>query len=130
MNVLAIDPGRDKCGVAIVSESGVLSKAVVETPTLAKFLAQLKEEFHIDRAIVGNGTNSKKVSDVVKRVLGLLPEFVDEYYTTLEARKRYFKENPPKGLARLIPVSMQVPKVPFDDYVAVILAEKYLHSLR
>ena len=37
----------------------------------------------------------------------------------------YWREHPPRGLMRLIPVTMQVPPVPVDDYVAVILAERY-----
>ena len=55
---------------------------------------------------------------------------VDEHLTTLEARARYFVEHPPTGLKRLLPVSMQVPPEPYDDYVAVILGERFLASQR
>lgn len=129
MNVLSIDPGRDKCGVAIVSRSGVLFRGVWETVRLGQCISGLLSQFRIDRVIVGDGTNSDAVGDVVSCILDVEPEYVDEYLTTMEARKRYFEENPPRGLARLIPISMQVPKVPFDDYVAIILAERYLNTL-
>ncbi|HKM17981.1 MAG TPA: pre-16S rRNA-processing nuclease YqgF, partial [Limnochordia bacterium] len=34
--------------------------------------------------------------------------------------------HPPRGWRRLLPVSLQTPPVPIDDYVAVILAQRYL----
>ena len=57
-------------------------------------------------------------------------EVVDEYYTTQLARKEYWQARPPKGWRRLLPVSMQVPPEPVDDFVAVLLAQRYLNSRR
>ena len=51
---------------------------------------------------------------------------VDEYRTTEMAKKEYWKVNPPRGLKKLIPLGMQVPPVPVDDFVAVILARRYI----
>ncbi len=127
MNVCAIDPGREKCGLAVVNGQGVLFKEVVPTEEIGERLASINCPY--DTVIIGNGTNSE---GIIKTIRGLLPEDVegpipvDEYGTTLEARKRYFVENPPKGIYKLIPLSMQVPGVPYDQYVAVILAERYL----
>ena len=71
--------------------------------------------------------SSKKKYDLLKR------EFIDrdivlinEYRTTDEARKLYFQENPPKGWKKLIPLGMQVPPVPVDDYAAIVIGRKYL----
>ena len=36
--------------------------------------------------------------------------------------------NPPRGWRRLLPVSMQMPPEPYDDYVAVILAQRFLRG--
>jgi RNase H-fold protein (predicted Holliday junction resolvase) len=130
MNVLSIDPGKDKCGVAIVSSSdGVLFRKVLEIGKLDQFVRTLVCQYRIDRIIIGNGTNSKTVGEIVFSVSKIAPKYVDEYFTSMEARKRYFVQNPPKGLGRLIPTSMQVPKEPIDDYVAIILAERYLNTL-
>jgi hypothetical protein len=51
---------------------------------------------------------------------------VDEHGTTLRARARYFTDHPPRGWRRLIPRSLQTPPEPYDDYVAVLLAEAAL----
>ena len=55
---------------------------------------------------------------------------VDEYNTTQLAKGEYWKANPPRGLKKLIPITMQVPPVPVDDYVAVILARRYIANNR
>ncbi|CAN0394535.1 unnamed protein product, partial [Phaeothamnion confervicola] len=44
------------------------------------------------------------------------------------ARQRYYVENPPKGLWRLVPMGLQVPSVPVDDFAAVVMAEDYLKT--
>ena len=46
------------------------------------------------------------------------------------AKKAYWKAKPPRGWRRLLPVSMQVPPVPVDDFVAVILAQRYLADVK
>jgi hypothetical protein len=53
---------------------------------------------------------------------------VDEKGTSLLARERYLKENPPAGWRRLLPSGMQIPKEPYDDYAALLLAERYLSN--
>jgi len=128
LTVIAVDPGRSKCGVAVVAgvaETEVLHREVVPTHALAATLPHLVTRHNPDAILVGNGTMA---SDAVKacEAIGLPVEVVDERLTSVEARKRYFAENPPRGLRRLIPTSMQTPDRPIDDYVAVILAERYL----
>ncbi|HEY9806770.1 MAG TPA: hypothetical protein V6D04_09380, partial [Candidatus Obscuribacterales bacterium] len=54
---------------------------------------------------------------------------VDERYSSLEARDRYWKMYPPKGLYRLIPQGMRTPPRSLDDIVAILLIERYLERL-
>ncbi|MDR2779856.1 MAG: endonuclease, partial [Synergistaceae bacterium] len=42
----------------------------------------------------------------------------DERMTTLEARELYWRIHPPRGLSRLIPVSLRVPPRSVDDLAA------------
>lgn len=139
--VLAVDPGRLKCGLAVVrrfasedcadSANRLFETAccsVVETDSLADAIRQLADSHHPDVIIVGNGTTSAEAVAAARRLSIAPVEVVDEKFSTLLARKRYFLENPPRGLRRLIPTSMQTPCTPCDNYVAVILAERYLDS--
>lgn len=125
--ILAIDPGREKTGIAILNNSDVLEHKIINSEELVQIIKSLLEKYIIKTIIMGNGTSSKKKYDLLKR------EFMDrdivlinEYRTTDEARKLYFQENPPKGWKKLIPLGMQVPPVPVDDYAAIVIGRKYL----
>ncbi len=125
--ILAIDPGREKTGIAILKNSDVLEHKIINSEELVQIIKSLLEKYIIKTIVMGNGTSSKKKYDLLKR------EFIDrdivlinEYRTTDEARKLYFHENPPKGWKKLIPLGMQVPPVPVDDYAAIVIGRKYL----
>ncbi|WP_419519406.1 pre-16S rRNA-processing nuclease YqgF [Megamonas funiformis] len=125
--ILAIDPGREKTGIAILKNSDVLEHKIINSEELMQIIKSLLEKYIIKTIVMGNGTSSKKKYDLLKQ------EFIDrdivlinEYRTTDEARKLYFQENPPKGWKKLIPLGMQVPPVPVDDYAAIVIGRKYL----
>lgn len=129
--ILAIDPGREKTGIAILNNSDVLEHKIINSEELVQTIKSLLEKYIIKTIVMGNGTSSKKKYDLLKR------EFIDkdivlinEYRTTDEARKLYFQENPPKGWKKLIPLGMQVPPVPVDDYAAIVIGRKYLKDNR
>jgi RNase H-fold protein (predicted Holliday junction resolvase) len=129
--ILAIDPGRVKCGVAVVArglEPQTMHRAVVPADQIGQLAAELCGQYSPDLILIGNGTTASDVAAAV-RTLGVPVRIVDESRTSLDARTRYFKQNPPRGLRRLIPASLQSPPAPIDDYVAVILAERYLAQL-
>ena len=128
--VVAIDPGREKCGLAVVhKEQGIIYKTIIATPGLAAAAADLAVVYKLTTVVIGNSTTSvtaRAELDAIRvngRRLTLIP--INEYRSTDEARKRYWQDNPPRGLKRLIPTTLQVPPVPVDDYAAVILAERY-----
>jgi len=53
---------------------------------------------------------------------------VDERYSSLEARDRYWQMYP-RGLFRLLPRGLRQPPRPVDDIVAILLIERYLERL-
>ena len=127
MYLLGIDPGRDKCGVSVLTSSGeVKFQEVVETVNLEKILERLCKQFDLDLAILGNGTTHKSAEKILERFLSV--KVVDEKHTTEDARREYWKKNPPAGWRKLLPVSMQVPPEPVDGIVAEILVKRYLES--
>ncbi|MDD6382763.1 pre-16S rRNA-processing nuclease YqgF [Mitsuokella sp.] len=128
--IAALDPGRDKCGFAVLHQDGrVLMQRVIETSRLEAEVQQAYAAFAFDVLVEGNGTTSKAARGRISKLLpGLCIEVVDEYRTTDMARKAYWQANPPHGWRRLLPVTMQVPPVPVDDFVAVILGQRYLEE--
>ena len=128
--IIAVDPGRDKCGVAILSEDGSFVQDVIKTDELCTWVNRSRKRCGDVPVIIGNGTGSRAAYERIKAECAVEPLFAEEYKTTEEARKRYWQENPPSGWRRLMPMSMQVPPVPVDGYVAVILAERYRDTLK
>ncbi len=125
--VLAVDPGRAKCGVAVVSENGVLAREVCSTLVLLQRVRDLALSTGAVRILVGGGTNGRKMAKALSAQEDLPPvEIVSEEFSTLDAKKRYFEENPSHGMSRLIPQSLRIPREPVDDWAAVILAERGL----
>lgn len=125
MVVLAVDPGREKCGLAVVGPGGVFHREVVSRAELSRRAGELTRQFPVETVVVGDATGSQGViRELVE--LGKPLRLVPEAGTTMAARRRYFRENPPRGLARLLPPGLRVPPVPYDDYVAVLLAERFL----
>lgn len=126
--VLAIDPGRHKCGVAVLdAELGLLERAVLPRLQLPVLLLDWCDRHHPHLILLGSGTGSR---DLLSLLSGLpVPlQRVPERDTTRRARERYFAENPPRGWRRLLPVTLQTPPVPIDDYAAWLLAEQYLNA--
>ena len=125
--ILAIDPGREKTGIAILKNSDVLEHKIINSEKLVQIIKSLLEKYIIKTIVMGNGTSSKKKYDLLKReLIDRDIVLINEYRTTDEARKLYFQENPPKGWKKLIPLGMQVPPVPVDDYAAIVIGRKYL----
>lgn len=131
-NILAIDPGREKTGIAILNnDSDVLEHKIINSEDLISQIKNLFNDYVINLIVMGNGTSSRKKYNLLKQeFMDVKIVLIDEYRTTDEARKLYFQENPPKGWKKLIPLGMQVPPVPVDDYAAIVIGRKYLKNNR
>lgn len=126
MTVLAVDPGTGKCGLAVVGrEHGCLQRMIVNREDLLTQVRQCLESFPVERVLVGGATGSKPVVQELKQHLSVPIEVVNEFRTTERARGRYFKDHPPRGFWRLVPLGLQTPAVAIDDYAAIVMAEDW-----
>lgn len=128
-HLLAVDPGREKVGLARVGMDGaILWRRISPRAQLERALNELNMQ-PADAVVIGDGTTSKDVLRMLERVFGKeLVKVVDEKHSTLQARALYFADNPPRGLWKFLPLSMQMPGEPIDDYAAVVLARRYLNA--
>lgn len=124
--VLGVDPGTRKAGYALLGAGGCsLIQGIEELPLLAARVAEISASHEIAAVALGKGTNSERIRGILA-VVGVPVRLVDEHETTLRARALYFEDHPPKGWRKLIPLGMQVPPRPIDDYAAVLIARRYL----
>lgn len=130
-NILGLDPGRDKCGVAVIdSKQQLLYHQVIDSTKAIAIIQQLVKQYAIDIIVMGDGTTSKAWQQKIESSLLKLPvTTVNETNSTLEARDRYWIMYPSQGLQRLIPQGLRTPPRPVDDLVAIILIERYLQAL-
>lgn len=131
--VLSIDPGRDKCGVAIVEAPEnalkVLWQEIVPREELPARVPELLERFQPAAFLVGNATTSKTLAAVLVAQWPHIPlHIIDETGSTLAARELFWKAHPPRGWRRCLPLSLQCPSVPLDDFAAVILAQRFFQN--
>lgn len=128
--IISVDPGRAKCGVAVVCGPATITRKhrqVVATDRLVVEIGVLLRRFpEIRTIIIGAGTGSAPLRKAVKSTFSnQMVITVDEHRSSERGRERFLKENVPAGWKRIIPPSLRTPEVAYDDYVAIILAEEY-----
>lgn len=128
VSILAIDPGRQKHGLAVLSADGICrERAVVATADLIDRVRRSAARFAPVRLILGGGTGHRAVLSLLIAA-GFRPEIVPERDTTRRARERYFLDHPPTGWRRFVPRTLLTPPCPVDDFAALLLAEDALAS--
>jgi RNase H-fold protein (predicted Holliday junction resolvase) len=128
--ILGFDPGRDKCGIAVMARDRnlVYQKVIPSSQALAT-MSQLCQQYPIQHIVLGNQTTSQMWLNQIKSLFSddvIAISLVDERNSSLEARDRYWQLYPPQGLAQLIPQGMRIPPRPVDDIVAILLIERFL----
>ncbi len=131
-NYLAIDPGSDKCGLAVVGNNRkILIRVIVTRASLIDTVREWLAQFHIAKVLLGNGTTSAKTAALLKTEFPMLSlVVVNEYRTTDMARKLYWRFCPPRGWRKFVPQGFLVPPGPVDDFAAVAIAYRYLDKLK
>ncbi|MCS6862249.1 MAG: hypothetical protein NZT92_18240, partial [Abditibacteriales bacterium] len=70
--VIAIDPGREKCGVVVVSSAGqVAFRAVVATADVVATVERLAQQHKVRRVVLGGGTTSSLLTAELHNRLGI-----------------------------------------------------------
>ncbi|MBD2137129.1 pre-16S rRNA-processing nuclease YqgF [Anabaena sp. FACHB-1237] len=129
MIILGFDPGKDKCGLAVMGTDQTLyDHQVVLAEEAIVSIDKWCEKFGVDLLVMGDQTTSKKWRKKLDQELNKAMKIVlvDERNSTLEARDRYWQMYPPQGIKKLIPQGMRQPPRPIDDIVAILLIERYL----
>jgi RNase H-fold protein (predicted Holliday junction resolvase) len=130
--ILGFDPGKDKCGVAVMGlDRRLYYHQVVISQEAIVSINNLRQKFPISLLVMGNQTTAKswkkQLQEELSQQINIV--MVDERNSTLEARDRYWQMYPAKGLTKLVPQGMRTPPRPIDDIVAILLIERYLNRL-
>jgi len=130
--ILGFDPGRQKCGLAVMGVDRLVHyQAVVPTESAIVTIQSLRQRFPISLIVLGDQTTARSWKQQLTQAWPDPPSIilVDERYSSLEARDRYWQMYPPQSLFRLLPQSLRRIPRPIDDIVAILLIERYLAKL-
>lgn len=128
--MIAVDPGTDKLGLAILDSTGdAIEKMVVMLPDLEDTLDRLVNRYHPRLLAVGDGTGCidflEKTASFNFSVIIRIPE----KNTTLEARELAWKENPPGGMWRILPRLFWPTPCDLDAWAAVVIGRRALKQM-
>lgn len=118
--VVGVDPGRN-IGLAWVDVKGRLLRAAV---TDLGGLAGL-EVAHGVVVAVGDGTGTRAARAALERP-GRTIVVVDEFATSEEGRRLYWRDHPARGWRRWVPTGMRIAPRALDDYAAYAIALRWL----
>ena len=129
--VLALDPGREKVGIAVVTKNiETLHLDIVERSEITETLAELLNNYEPEILVIGDGTGSRRLAE---EIIPRLPEelelkFIAEADSSLQAAELYRRQQG-NIFSRLTGkfISWR-PSRPLDDYAALVLARKYLQD--
>ena len=118
--VVGVDPGRN-VGLAWVDAEGRMLRAEV-----ADLAALARLEVDPDAVVaLGDGTGSGEARAALARA-GHTVAMVDEFATSEEGRRLYWRDHPVRGWRRWPPAGLRVPPRPLDDYAAYAIALRWL----
>jgi len=139
--LLGIDPGKSKCGWALVHHDGSLyASGIIPSHIPAEWFEALalvgeqrirllqpwiseKSDFssneHVTSIILGAGTGSKEIKEQLENKYSHSKiVLIEEKFTTLKARNLYWNLHPPIGFRRFLPMFLLNPSRDIDDLAA------------
>lgn len=124
--VLGIDPGTRKVGFALIEDAvGPPVALGIETVDgLFRRLSPLVDAHPLLAIALGGGTNAAAMRALLEP-FGAPVHLIDETDTSYRARVLYFADHPPRGWRRLVPLGLQLPPRPIDDYAALLIARRF-----
>ena len=124
--VIAIDPGRSKCGLVLaeISEKKVYRAIILKSEFLENYVRNLTTAEEISHIIIGNGTSSREIREKLYFFKKEIITF-EEKNTTYRAKARYFELFPISGLKFLMPREIFILNKNLDAISALIILEDY-----
>ena len=129
---LGIDPGREKCGLALVADDhSTLKLDVCPARRLVQAVGELLGETPELTILLGDGTGHRTVKPALEEAFPNTPLLmVSERHSSEEAREMYFSDHPPRGILRLVPRGLLKPGKLIDAYAAKAIVFRHLNAIK
>lgn len=125
--IAAIDPGRSKSGIAVLDDnSKIITKTIMPTDKIESYLIKLVNKYNIEEFVLGNGTFSEEIENIIINISDIPLQIIDEANTTTVAEELYRADKYNQFMKKLFKYIKWKPSEPLDDYAAVVLGRKHL----
>jgi RNase H-fold protein (predicted Holliday junction resolvase) len=127
--IVAIDPGSVKCGIAILDYDGSLVEGIsVNRSVFIRKFEVIFSSYSPQKCVIGNGTSSKALIMELEASFSLSIEVIDEFGSTLEARKLWAEHEWSSGIFKYVPLLIKTLFEPssLDSYAAWALGLRFL----
>ena len=124
--VIAIDPGKSKCGLVLadISQKKVYEAIIIKSAFIENHVRNLITAEDVSQIIIGNGTTSREIREKLYFFEKEIITF-EEKNTTYRAKARYFELFPIIGLKFLMPREVFILNKNLDAISALIILEDY-----
>ena len=124
--VIAIDPGKSKCGLVLadISQKKVYEAIIIKSAFIENHVRNLITAEDVSQIIIGNGTTSREIRAKLYFFKKEIITF-EEKNTTYRAKVRYFELFPISGLKFLMPREVFILNKNLDAISALIILEDY-----
>ena len=124
--VIAIDPGKSKCGLVLadISQKKVYEAIIIKSAFIENHVRNLITAEDVSQIIIGNGTTSREIREKLYFFKKEIITF-EEKNTTYRAKARYFELFPISGLKFLMPREVFILNKNLDAISALIILEDY-----
>ncbi len=124
--VIAIDPGKSKCGLVLadISQKKVYEAIIIKSAFIENHVRNLITAEDVSQIIIGNGTTSREIREKLYFFKKEIITF-EEKNTTYRAKVRYFELFPISGLKFLMPREVFILNKNLDAISALIILEDY-----
>ena len=124
--VIAIDPGKSKCGLVLadISQKKVYEAIIIKSGFIENHVRNLITAEDVSQIIIGNGTTSREIKEKLNFFKKEIITF-EEKNTTFRAKARYFELFPISGLKFLMPKEVFILNKNLDAISALIILEDY-----
>ena len=124
--VIAIDPGKSKCGLVLanISQKKVYEAIIIKSAFIENHVRNLITAEDVSQIIIGDGTTSREIREKLYFFKKEIITF-EEKNTTYRAKARYFELFPISGLKFLIPREFFILNKNLDAISALIILEDY-----
>ncbi len=127
--ILAIDPGRDKLGLAVLdADGGIIEKSVIQRDDFPDAISEIINRLQPSLFAIGDGTGSDWVFNATSATVQGKVVRIPEMHTTLEARELAWKESPPGGIFRILPKIFWPIPPDLDAWAAVVIGRRAIEK--